>query len=148
MFRSVEIQGADGEAVQLPLLATAATPYWYKRIFRRDPFRDLAELYQAAGSPVPVTDAPDGTGDGETIDPIDPAALDHLSLIAQLAFVMSRQAAGADLARTAPGDFLLWLDGFAAAAFVEAGPEILDVYVRAGTGGVDRKKPAARLRAR
>lgn len=113
MIRNIVI---DGQSV--PMLATGATPYRYKSVFRED----LMRLLMESGK--------DGA-EGDT------------SFIAKLAYIMAKQAEGADMARLNEDTFLAWLDQFEPLSVPLAGEEIMDLYAGSSAQTSAEKKKDA-----
>lgn len=91
----------DGK--DLELTANAATPFRYKQVFQRD-------LLQILGNE-------------------DKAEKEGVEAVTQLAYIMNKQAEKADMGKLSTDDFLNWLEGFSAMAFIENAEEILNVYM-------------------
>lgn len=91
----------DGK--ELEFAANAATPFRYKQIFHRDLFQILANEEKA-----------------ET---------EGVEAVTQLAYVMVRNAEGADMNKLNEDDFITWLEGFSGMAFINAAEDILSVYM-------------------
>lgn len=87
----------------MELTANAATPFRFKQLFQKD-------LMQILGNE-------------------ERAMAEADQVIAELAYVMSKQAEKADMNKLNMDEFLTWLEGFSALAFVNASEEILSVYM-------------------
>ena len=101
----------------LELAATAATPYRYKQVFRKDLFK----LFQAAAN-----------------DKADES--DAAEAIPELAYIMNQQAEGADMNGLSFDDYLQWLDRFGPVDLLLAGEEIMNFYNASSQGSVQPKK--------
>ena len=91
----------DGNEIEFA--ANAATPFRYKQIFQKD-------LLQILGNE-------------------EKAQQEGVEAVTQLAYIMAKQAEKADMAKLSMDDFITWLEGFSAMAFVENAEEILNVYM-------------------
>lgn len=91
----------DGNEIEFA--ANAATPFRYKQIFQKD-------LLQILGNE-------------------EKAQQEGVEAVTQLAYIMAKQAERADMAKLSNDDFITWLEGFSAMAFVEKAEEILNVYM-------------------
>lgn len=91
----------DGNEIEFA--ANAATPFRYKQIFQKD-------LLQILGNE-------------------EKAQQEGVEAVTQLAYIMAKQAEKADMAKLSNDDFITWLEGFSAMAFVENAEEILNVYM-------------------
>ena len=95
----------DGKEIEFS--ANAATPFRYKQIFQKD-------LLQILGNE-------------------ERAQQEGVEAVTQLAYIMAKQAEKADMAKLSMDDFITWLEGFSAMAFVEKAEEILNVYMDSTT---------------
>lgn len=91
----------DGKEVELA--ANAATPFRYKQVFQRD-------LLQVLGNE-------------------EKAEKEGVEAVTQLAFIMAKQAEKADMGKLTQDEFLEWLEGFSAMAFIESAEDIINVYM-------------------
>lgn len=91
----------DGK--ELEFAANAATPFRFRQIFKKDLFSILGNEKKAQE---------------EGID-----------TVAELAFVMNKQAEKADMAQLNEESFIEWLEQFGSMAFMETAEEILNVYL-------------------
>lgn len=87
---------------EIKLAANAATPFRYRQMFKKD-------LLQILGNE-------------------EKAEAEGVETISELAFIMAKQAEGADMARLAEDEFYTWLEGFGPMAFIESAEEILGIY--------------------
>jgi len=113
MTKSITLEGGK----ELKLAANAATPFRYKQLFNAD----LLKLFQQS------TKSED---DGMTLGEV----------VTQMAFIMNRQAEGADMNTLSMDDFFSWLEDFEAMDFVIAGEDIIDVYLSSTKTSVEAKK--------
>lgn len=113
MTKSIMLDGGK----EIKLAANAATPFRYKQLFGAD----LLKLFQRST-----------TSEEEGMALAD--------VIAQLAFIMNRQAEGADMNTLSVDEFFTWLEGFEAMDLVNVGQEILDVYISTTKTSVEAKK--------
>ena len=113
MTKSITMEGGK----EIKLAANAATPFRFKQLFNTD----LLRIFQQS------TKSED---DGMVLGDV----------IAQLAFIMNRQAEGADMNNLSMDDFFSWLEGFEAMDFVLAGEDIIDVYLSSTKTSVEAKK--------
>ena len=113
MYKEIKLTDAKGaEEITVPMLATATTTYRYKQIFGVDFMR---------------TDA---------LENIE----NMLNLAPQLAFVMAKQAARADMTQQNTDTFLEWAEGFDSSTFTEHAGEILGVWMNSKKAGAKSKK--------
>ena len=98
MFKVVRIGEKDVE-----MLANAASPYRYKRIFRED---FIKAAFENNGKPA-----------------------ESLDLFTKMGYVMAMQAAKADLDKLNEDTFLEWLEGFDAKELQDAIGDIAGVYM-------------------
>ena len=113
MTNSITLEGGK----EIKLAANAATPFRFKQLFNMD----LLQIFQKS------TKSED---DGMILGDV----------IAQLAFIMNRQAEGANMNSISMDEFFTWLEGFEAMDFVTAGQQIIDVYLASTKTSVEAKK--------
>lgn len=113
MTKSITLEGGK----ELKLAANAATPFRYKQLFDMDLLRIFQQSTQSEEDGMILGD-----------------------VIAQLAFIMNRQAEGANMNSISMDEFYSWLEDFEAMDFVTAGQSIIDVYLSSTKTSVDAKK--------
>lgn len=113
MTKSITLEGGK----EVKLAANAATPFRFKQLFGSD----LLRIFQQS------TKSED---DGMTLGEV----------VTQMAFIMNRQAEGANMNDISMDDFFSWLEGFEAMDFVNAGEEIINVYLSSTKTSVEAKK--------
>lgn len=91
----------DGREVKLA--ANAATPFRFRQMFKRD-------LLQILGNE-------------------EKAEAEGIETVSELAFIMAKQAEGADLSKLTESDFIGWLEEFGPMAFIESAQDILEAYM-------------------
>ena len=91
----------DGKDIEL--IANAATPFRFKQIFHRD-------LLQILGNE-------------------EKAESEGVEAVTELAFIMAKQAEGFDMNKLNEEEFINWLEGFSAMAFINSAEDILNVYM-------------------
>ena len=91
----------DGK--EMELAANAATPFRYKQIFKKDLFAILGDEKRAME--------------------------EGIESVAELAFVMAKQAEKTNMNKLSYEEFLNWLEGFGPMAFVNSAEDILAVYM-------------------
>lgn len=91
----------DGQ--ELEIAANAATPFRFRQLFHKD-------LLQILGNE-------------------EKAEAEGIEAISELAFVMAKQAEGADLSKVTQDEFYGWLEGFGPMAFIESAQDILEAYM-------------------
>lgn len=91
----------DGREVEFA--ANAATPFRFRQIFKKDLFAVLGNEQKAQE---------------EGID-----------TVAELGYVMAKQAEKADMNKLNEESFIEWLEQFGAMAFMETAEDILNVYL-------------------
>lgn len=87
---------------EIKLTANAATPFRFRQMFKKD-------LFQILGNE-------------------EKAEAEGVETISELAFIMAKQAEGADMSKLAEDEFYTWLEGFGPMAFIENAEEILGIY--------------------
>lgn len=90
----------DGREVKLA--ANAATPFRFRQMFKKD-------LLQILGNE-------------------EKAEAEGIDAVSGLAFIMAKQAEGADISKMTENDFIAWLEEFGPMAFIESAEEILGIY--------------------
>ena len=90
----------DGREIKLA--ANAATPFRFRQMFKKD-------LLQILGNE-------------------EKAESEGVEAISELAFIMAKQAEGADLSKMSEDDFITWLEEFGPMAFIESAQDILEAY--------------------
>jgi len=96
----------DGKAMGLS--ANAATPFRYKQVFKSDLFAVLGNEKRAEEEGAEV--------------------------VTKLAYIMHNQAEKADMNKLNEDDFITWLEGFSAMAFINAADDIVNVYMDSTVG--------------
>lgn len=96
----------DGKKMEFA--ANAATPFRYKQIFKSDLFYVLADEKRAEEEGAEV--------------------------IMRLAYIMAKQAEKADMGKLNEDDFISWLEGFSAMAFINDADAIMSVYTDSTVG--------------
>lgn len=90
------------EGREIGFTANAATPFRFKQVFKKDLFAVF-------------TDA-------------ERAEKEGFEAVAELAYIMARQAEKADMGKLNEEDFMSWLEDFGPMAFAEAAEDILNIY--------------------
>lgn len=90
----------DGREVKLA--ANAATPFRFRQMFKKD-------LLQILGNE-------------------EKAEAEGIDAVSGLAFIMAKQAEGADISKMTENDFIAWLEEFGPMAFIESAQDILEAY--------------------
>ena len=121
MYKVIQLQGEDGEMLDVPFLANAATPFRFKSLFGQD----LIVLFQMC----------------------DKNGVYDIDFVSQLAFIMAMQAeakAGrVDLSTINKESLLSWLEKLDGFSIYSKAAEILDVYL-GNTGVTSTEKKKAR----
>lgn len=99
---------------EMGLSANAATPFRYKQVFKSDLFSVFGNEKRAEEEGVEV--------------------------VTKLAYIMHNQADGADMNKLNEADFITWLEGFSAMAFVNASEEIINAYMDSTVGTATPKE--------
>lgn len=102
---------------EIKLAANAATPLRYKQLFGQDLLRVFQQSTKTEEDGMLLAD-----------------------IVAQLAFIMNRQAEGVNLNAASMDDFYSWLEDFESMDFVLAGQEIINAYLASTQVSVDAKK--------
>ena len=113
MTKSITLEGGK----EVKLAANAATPFRFKQLFNTD----LLKIFQQSTK----------SEDDQMI---------LADVITQLAYIMNKQAEGANMNNISMDDFYTWLEGFEAMDFVNAAQAIIDVYLASTQTSVDPKK--------
>lgn len=95
----------DGRDMELS--ANAATPFRFRQVFHKDLLAVFANEEKAEA--------------------------EGLEVVAELAYIMNKQAEKADMTKLSFDDFIEWLEGFGPMAFVEASEDIVGVYTESST---------------
>ena len=90
------------EGREIGFTANAATPFRFKQVFKKDLFAVF-------------TDA-------------ERAEKEGFEAVAELAYIMARQAEKADMGKLNEEDFMSWLEDFGPMAFAEAAEDVLNIY--------------------
>lgn len=96
----------DGK--ELEFAANAATPFRYKQVFKSDLFYVLSDEKRAEEQ--------------------------GAEAIMRLAYIMNKQAEKADMNKLNEEDFISWLEGYSALAFINAADQIMTVYTDSAVG--------------
>lgn len=112
MVRNITLEGGK----ELKLAANAATPFRYKQLFGGD----LLQIFQ---------DSAEKDREGILAD-----------VVSQLAFIMNRQAEGANMNTVSEEEFFAWLENFEPMELVLSGQEIINTYLSSTITSVDAKK--------
>ena len=113
MTKSITLEGGK----EVKLAANAATPFRFKQLFNTD----LLKIFQQSTK----------SEDDQMI---------LADVITQLAYIMNKQAEGANMNNISMDDFFTWLEGFEAMDFVNAAQAIIDVYLSSTQTSVESKK--------
>lgn len=113
MTKSITLEGGK----EIKLAANAATPFRYKQLFNTDLLRIFQQSTQGEEEQMILAD-----------------------VIPQLAYIMNKQAEGANMNDISMDDFYTWLEGFEAMDFVVAGEQIINVYLSSTITSVEAKK--------
>ena len=107
MYKEISMKGEDGNQINVPFLANAATPFRFKSLFGQD----LLVLFQTCSA--------DGIYD--------------INFVSQLAFIMAMQAkaktGGVDLSTINKEMMLSWLEDLDGFSIYDKAQEILAVYL-------------------
>jgi len=96
----------DGK--EMSVAANAATPFRYKQVFNQDLFAVLGNEEKAEQEGVEV--------------------------VMRLAYIMHNQAENADMNKLNEDDFITWLEGFSAMAFVNSAEDVINAYMDSTVG--------------
>lgn len=113
MIQTITLDGGR----EIKLAANAATPLRYKQLFGQDLLRVFQQSTKTEEDGVLLAD-----------------------IVAQLAFIMNRQAEKQDLNAVSMDEFYSWLEDFGSMDFVLAGQDIMNVYLDSTKVSVDAKK--------
>lgn len=113
MYREIEIDGK-----MIPFLASAATPYRFKQVFKADLMKLLNGI---------------NTGKEDEAESIN--------IVAELAYIMNAQAEKSDINKLSFETFLMWAEQFGPMSLVDCAKDIVDVYMgNASTSSSSKKK--------
>lgn len=93
---------------ELEFAANAATPFRYKQVFKSDLFAVLGNEERAEEEGAEV--------------------------VMRLAYIMHNQAQKVDMNKLNEEDFINWLEGFSAMAFVDSAEDIINAYMDSTVG--------------
>jgi len=93
---------------EMEFAANAATPFRYKQVFKADLFAILGNEQKAEE--------------------------EGAEAVTRLAYIMHNQAKKADMGKLNEDDFIAWLEGFSAMAFINTAEEIINVYMDSAEG--------------
>lgn len=93
---------------EMEFAANAATPFRYKQVFKADLFAVLGNEKRAEE--------------------------EGAEAVTRLAYIMHKQAEKADMSKLNEDDFMTWLEGFSAMAFINTAEEIINVYMESTAG--------------
>lgn len=113
MTKSITLEGGK----EIKLAANAATPFRFKQLFGTD----LLKIFQQS-----------------TKDEDNQMVL--ADVVTQLAYIMNKQAEGANMNDISMDDFFTWLEGFEAMDFVTAAEQIINTYLSSTITSVEAKK--------
>lgn len=113
MKKAITLSG--GKTVELA--ANAATPFRFKQLFNTD----LLKIFKHS-----------------TENEAD--QMDLADVITQLAYIMNRQAEGADMNGISMDDFYSWLEDYEPMDFVTVGDKVIDAYLSSAKTSVEAKK--------
>lgn len=106
---------SSGKTVDLA--ANAATPFRFKQLFDADLFKIFHQSAQDEAEAMLLAD-----------------------VVTQLAFIMNKQASGANMNAISKDDFYEWLEDYEPMDFVEQGEEIIKIYLASAKTSVEAKK--------
>lgn len=112
MYAEIKLKDAQGDEKTVPMLATASTPIRFKMLYGKDLMTGIVSA--------------DGSFD--------------LDIVSKLAYLMSMQAAKADITSLNTDKFIDWLDGFDSMAFMDNCDKIFEVYVKSRNNTSKAKK--------
>lgn len=113
MTKSITLEGGK----EIKLAANAATPFRFKQLFGTD----LLKIFQKSANS-------------------EEDSMSLADVVSQLAYIMNKQAEGANMNDISMDDFYTWLEGFEAMDFVVAGEQIINVYLSSTITSVEAKK--------
>ena len=160
MYRTINMQMADGSTRDVPFKSCGTTAIRFKMLFGKELLGSITSILDAAG--------PEGIKLllGETQkaavqgkDAIDPNEMDpdtlqavikiagsgEMDSISKLAYVMNMAAVGANMNELSLEKYMDWLDQFESMEFLTKSMEILDVYMSTRRTSVEPKKEIAQL---
>lgn len=93
---------------EIGMAANAAIPFRYKQVFREDLFAILGNEKRAEEQ--------------------------GAEAVMKLAYIMAKQAENADMSKLNEDDFIAWLEGFSAMAFIDSAEDIVSIYMDSAKG--------------
>ena len=113
MTKSITLEGGK----EVKLAANAATPFRFKQLFGTDLLKVVQQSTKSEDDQIILADT-----------------------ITQLAYIMCKQAEGANMNAISMDDFFAWLEGFEPMDFVTSAQQIIDVYMSSTKTSVEAKK--------
>lgn len=113
MINKITVSGGK----EVKLAANAATPFRYKQLFNKDLLRIFRDSSEDEAENVMLAD-----------------------ICTELAFIMNRQAEGANMNALSMDDFYTWLEDYEAMDFVMGAEDIINIYLASTKTTVDAKK--------
>jgi hypothetical protein len=119
MYKVISLKAENGNSMDVPFLANAATPFRFKAIFGKD----LLVLFQTCSN--------DGVYD--------------IDFVSQLAYTMAMQAEaknnGRDMTTLGMVDMIAWLEQFDGFEMLNKAKDIIEVYLgNSNTSSKEKKK--------
>lgn len=108
MLKVIDVPGADGGTVSVPMRADASVPVLYRVRFKRDIFQDMGRLSDKLQN---------AKTQGEQLEAID------LELFENIAYILAKHAD-----KSVPDDPNEWLEQFSMFSITEILPEILELW--------------------
>ena len=165
MYKQISLELADGKKMKVPMLACGTTAIRYKMIFGGELLADVMSILKAAGAGSANKNRSEELKEAENRqdkvepeqDKVEPDTSDPKSLqmviaiaetgkldtLSKMAYVMSRQAAGADMKKLSFEDYLDWLEQFETMTFLTHSMDIISIYMENRQGGSSLKKSPA-----
>ena len=113
MTKSISLEGGK----EVKLAANAATPFRFKQLFGTDLLKVFQQSTKSEDDQMVLAD-----------------------VITQLAYIMNRQAEGANMNNISMDDFYSWLEDYEPMDFVISADKIVNVYMASTQTSVEAKK--------
>lgn len=113
MKKSITLSG--GKTVELA--ANAATPFRFKQLFNEDLLKIFHQGSQSEENQMMIAD-----------------------VVTKLAFIMNRQAEGADMNKISMDDFYSWLEDYEPMDFIMVSQDVIEAYMQSAMPSIEAKK--------
>ena len=152
MYKQINLQLANGEKKDFGFLACGTTGIRYKMLFKEELFESILSIFNSIGADVikkimneQENDEEEGidltNADSEILQAIiSIASSGKLGTISKLAYVMNKQAEGADMNKLSIDGYLDWLEQFETLELTTHALDIVNIYMANREGTSTLKK--------